>query len=526
MLSVVDSLYGDYLYHTKFSEFNGDQRDFTALRFPSLDYFYSPSTSLQERNISLLHAIKTDVKSMIFLKVLNSIPTSKKTKILGGELDFSGYQEAFKKKAQEFAHEQYLKNHETLLRLFTEYGKDIFKQVFEPIALEDKKNILSGLVDLTAQESRLRKAADQHLKDHLIHKVQYNNSEIFEPLITEFSEEIIEKVFESFSLEELKEMDANPATLPSKIEEMEDRASKFTFIENKAFLSHLGKVASSSLIKTATMTILTPSQLEKAQLGKFRLIEKESEISTYLDNFMGEFDLRTLKSALKFDSDDVLNKAPVGPSGNFRVFKWSMEGSKPEIELGLSARHGISSRYLGGRTPGEISSNLSTAGFRSMISLSDHDIDQVYALWTAHGADHTRICHPICDYSSTDYATVKTIYEYALNSAERRKNLLINCGEGFGRSGLVAAALLLFSYYEELKSTPILLREVLSKDCTRTKIKDEGGKMIETTTTVKFAINSIRLGDRQRGLSIETDSQIQNLEEIEKEIRRELAASL
>jgi hypothetical protein len=221
------------------------------------------------------------------------IAPATQTKIVEGEVDFSLFQKDFIKKAVQLSEEQYLQNHSILSKLKLEYGPDIFAKVFEKESKEQKNDILLGAVDLTSKESLIFELADHHLKFELAYKLQFDHVDFFYPLIEEFSDAIIDETLSSLSLKALKELVKYPDLVPLQLEKFHTQAKECTFLRNKKLIAKLSENFSSSAVRKAIVAILTPKELEKAQLGLFAIEKKNSALMTYLDCFLVDFDLRT-----------------------------------------------------------------------------------------------------------------------------------------------------------------------------------------------------------------------------------------
>lgn len=265
--------------------------------------------------------------------------------------------------------------------------------------------------------------------------------------------------------------------------------------------------------------------------------------SSVSDNTLNEIQKtsRIVKSVLNLTPDlsemikKMENEGPIGKRpGNFRQILLNMDGHK--IALGLMA-HPV------GETPvctftelkvAQTVQKLKSAGYNTLISLAKRDQEQVFKEWSTDDRIYKYYSTPIEDYEAPNLNQVLDICQFVKDQASEGKNVIIHCGEGWGRSGTIGACLVLHELVkDELNSNSVSLNPNKGKVSLRKFVPGKGGALeliqveVETDYLVAKAINKLREqegGDIAKrrsynrksleGHSVENEEQIKMLESL------------
>ncbi len=126
----------------------------------------------------------------------------------------------------------------------------------------------------------------------------------------------------------------------------------------------------------------------------------------------------------------------------------------------------------------EVVSDLGAAGVSTVVSLlPDEEAEELgvaeeAAVCAAHGLGH--MSYPIVDYGLPDYATFRDLIHEIADVLAANGKVAVHCKAGIGRSGMVAACVLVLTGQPALKARSI----VSSARGTQTPDTVEQGKFI------------------------------------------------
>lgn len=163
---------------------------------------------------------------------------------------------------------------------------------------------------------------------------------------------------------------------------------------------------------------------------------------------------------------------------------------------------------------------LKYQGFTQMISLDSRNSEIVERAWV--DPSHARNLYEIEDFRTPTNEQMLEICKIAKETARKDHKLLIHCGEGWGRSGMILSGLKLLSILQNKSSDDPYWRQEPLKNASVNLERHEYNNYVITTSIVAEAIHTIRSVDQlttnaesTEGSSVEKEEQVKFLENFE-----------
>jgi protein-tyrosine phosphatase len=241
-------------------------------------------------------------------------------------------------------------------------------------------------------------------------------------------------------------------------------------------------------------------------------------------NFMSLTISSSFKRERKASNKILRKKLFNAPYSNFRAMGFSI-GNQKVVIAGMGHPKN-NSDFKDEPSMKNVIKELKTIGFSEMISLDNQLAEVVKQSWS----DQSHCLHQIFveDYSALTLEQSLDLLKIVSKSALTNKNVVIHCGEGWGRTGSALATICLMQLLMEEKKVGRLDQKYLPRD-----------KLIEidfltdTTSLVYQAVirtrelkNSSNSYYNTEGSSVELIEQIEILEQVEKYLRKNLDSFL
>jgi hypothetical protein len=203
----------------------------------------------------------------------------------------------------------------------------------------------------------------------------------------------------------------------------------------------------------------------------------------------------------------------LAPFSNYREMKFSSGDNEITVAgMGHPKNNAPSSI-------GQVLEDLKTRGFTVMISLDHQKREEIKTNWV----DESHSVRPtfVKDFQAMTFAQSLKIINIVKEAALTNKNVVIHCGEGWGRTGSALATIHLFKLLMQEKEAFTLENKEQPSDqeIELFRFPYKGN----TTSLVKKAVMETRLFQKndmsKKDKSVETDEQINVLEQVEKYFR-------
>ena len=232
---------------------------------------------------------------------------------------------------------------------------------------------------------------------------------------------------------------------------------------------------------------------------------------------------------------------------NFRTFEINIQATGKKMLLALAAHpEKYGSPYGDGQSENtgigasRALNKLITAGFHTIIAFEEEESNEIKERFTKEGIEiaakkgtpvdtHFELIHMV-DFSKPELSAMKKVHSLVVAASKRGQNVAFYCGAGFGRSGVMAAAVTLVENLTHKAKDKELRREMPD----RTElIEDIDHNPVATTPAVKQAVEFVRTEDPENGYplrefnaraskvgpTVEKPEQFKALEELEVDIR-------
>ncbi len=234
---------------------------------------------------------------------------------------------------------------------------------------------------------------------------------------------------------------------------------------------------------------------------------------------------------------------PVGRHpANFRQFQITMNG-KPMMMALMAHPEKYGNPYGDGESAdtgiGSLQAikKVQAAGYHTLICLDHEDFSTIKDRWDKSSAEYSisteiNLMH-MEDFTRPTLETFQKVDEIVAKSSAKGTNIIFYCGAGFGRSGVIAASVVLLENLRQIHQRGELSKEIPLKETTVLDIDD---KPIQTTPEVSKAVGFVRTQDPENGTNlrarnaraslkgptVEKDIQFNALEELEADFRAKL----